>query len=106
LTDPVEKCKEMLLGEGSGVVTQVRITLCKSVALIRFMESGILKLIILKSLQDLLPKFAVADCEPDVVEISHKGSAASSKRGSPTTDDDEMNMPLKMLRKTVKIEKP
>lgn len=58
------------------------------------------------SLQDLLPKFAVADCESDVVEISQKGSAASSKRGSPTMDDDEMNMPLKMLRKTVKIEKP
>ncbi|RHN42191.1 putative nucleic acid-binding protein [Medicago truncatula] len=77
LTEPVEKCKEMLLGEGSGIVTQ-----------------------------DLLPKFAVADCEFDVVEISQKGSAASSKRGSPTTDDDEMNMSLKMLRKTIKIEKP
>lgn len=41
MTEPVEKCKEMLLGEGSGVVTQVRRTLRKFVAVIRFMESGI-----------------------------------------------------------------
>jgi len=57
-------------------------------------------------LQDLLPKFAVADFEPDVVEISHKGSSASSKRESPTKDEDGMNILLKMLKKTVKIEKP
>jgi len=57
-------------------------------------------------LQDLLPKFAVADCEPDVVEITHISSSASSKRESPTNLEDDMNIPLKMLRKTIKIEKP
>ena len=48
----------------------------------------------------------MADCEPDVVEISHIGSSASSKRESPTKDEDDMNIPLKMLKKTIKIEKP
>jgi len=57
-------------------------------------------------IQDLLPKFAVEECNSDVVEISHTCSSSSSKRVSPTQDEDDMNIPLEMLKKTVKIEKP
>jgi hypothetical protein len=41
-----------------------------------------------------------------VVEISHIGSSAASKRESPNKDEDDMNIPLKLLKKKIKIEKP
>jgi hypothetical protein len=55
--------------------------------------------------QDLLTQFSGEENEPDVIVVSTKSASSSAKRVSPTKDDDDMNVPLKMLRKNIKVEK-
>jgi hypothetical protein len=54
----------------------------------------------------LLPKFGGAESETDCQDITPTISAtASSKRGSPNNEEDDMNVPLKMIKRRIKIEK-
>jgi hypothetical protein len=52
-----------------------------------------------------LTQFSGEENEPDVIVVSTKSASSSAKRVSPTKDDDDMNVPLKMLRKNIKVEK-
>jgi hypothetical protein len=53
-----------------------------------------------------MPKFGGAVSESDCQEITPTDSAtASSKRASPNNEEDDMNVPLKMIKRRIKIEK-
>jgi len=54
----------------------------------------------------LLPKFEEDVSEPDLVDITPTFSGSShSKMVSPTKYDCDMNLPLKRLKRRIKIEK-
>jgi len=53
-----------------------------------------------------LPKFGGADSESDCQEITPIVSGtASGKRGSPTNEEVDMNVPLMKIKRRIKIEK-
>jgi len=57
-------------------------------------------------MQDLMPKFGGTELETDCQEISPTMSiTTSSKRASPSNDEDDMDVPLKIMKRRIKIEK-
>jgi len=53
----------------------------------------------------LLPKFATATSDHDEESLTNIGVVPSKKRESPTNDEEDMDVPLKLLRRNVNIEK-
>jgi hypothetical protein len=71
------------------------------------MTLSLLSLTFYNQTQDLMSKFGGDESEPDCQEITPTASTtSSSKRASPTNEDDDMNVPIKkLLKRNIKIEK-